>query len=136
MLGFLFPDSPREFPGRRAIKIALRAVHVLCTGVLTGSYLLDASLELRDTWFLAAIVSGVTLLLFDLTETSAFLLQVRGFVVVTKIALVSTLSYWSPHEGYVLACIVLVSVVFSHAPSKVRYYMPFGGQVRGSESRG
>jgi len=136
MLGFLFPDSPREFPGRRAIKIGLRAIHVLCTGVLTGSYLLDAAPELRETWFLAAIASGVILLLFDLTETSAFLLQVRGFVVVTKIVLVSTLAYWTPHEGLVLAGIVLVSVVFSHAPSKVRYFMPFGSKIPGSQSRG
>ena len=39
--------------------------------------------------------------------------------------------------AYLLAAIVLVSVVSSHAPSSVRHRVLFGqGRVRASESRG
>ena len=137
----LFPDPPRELPGQRGIKIALRAVHVLCAGVLTATYLLDLGAEpepiaaAREAWFSATIASGGAILALDLYQSAAFLLQVRGAVLLAKLACVASLGALGDAAGYALAGVVLVSVVSSHAPSRWRYKVLVPG-VRGSRSAG
>ncbi len=133
----LLPAEPRSLPGRRGIKIVLRAVHVLCAGILTGSYVLDANPDLRTAWLAYTIATGSAILLLDLHETAAFLLQVRGLFVVAKIAALWCLPWFGGSQGWVLAGLIVLSVVFSHAPSGVRYRVVFGrGSVRGAASRG
>ena len=133
----LFPDPPRSFPGRRATKISVRAVHVLCAGVLVGSYLLHADEEIRRQWLSATIATGMALLLLDLHESGAFLLQVRGVFVASKIAVLTVLSGFGSFAGFVLAALLILSVVLSHAPSRVRYFVVLGGrQVRGASTKG
>jgi hypothetical protein len=77
------------------------------------------------------------LLLIDLHESAAFLLQVRGLVVIGKIALVAALPGLGTAAAYVLAAALLTSVVLSHAPSGVRYAFVAGrGRLRGACSKG
>jgi hypothetical protein len=133
----LFPAEPRGFRGRRALKVALRAAHVLCAGVLTGAYVLGASEAARHGWLWAAVGSGGAILLLDLHESAAFLLQLRGFVMAAKLALLALLPLFAPHEAWVLAGLVLGSVASSHAPAAFRYRVLVGGsRVRGGQSRG
>ena len=135
--GLLFPDPPRSFKGRRAAKISARAVHVLCAGVMVGSYLLHADEALQYAWLAATVVTGFGLLLIDLHESAAFLLQVRGMIVFGKLGVVALLPALGSVSGYVLAAVLLLSVVMSHAPSSVRYFVVFGrGYVRGACSKG
>ena len=133
----LFPPEPRYFPARRALKISLRAVHVLCAGILTGAYVFDIATALREQWLLATVGSGLLILLLDLHESGAFLLQLRGMLLYVKILTVSLLPYFGAWQPWVLCLLVLLSVISSHAPAKLRYFMIFGrGRIRGSESRG
>jgi hypothetical protein len=133
----LFPAQPREFPGRRALKILLRAVHVLSAGILTGLYIFEAGDVLRDGWLMGAIGSGALLLLLDLHESGAFLLQVRGLVVVGKIAVLAMLPMMDAQAGRMLAALVVASVLSSHAPATVRYFVPFGGnRLGGAKTKG
>ena len=132
-----FPDPPRSFPGRRAAKISARAVHVLCAGVLVGSYLLHADEVLRHRWLTTTVATGFVLLLIDLHESAAFLLQVRGMLVLGKLGIVAMLPALGTAAGYLLAVVLLVSVVLSHAPSRVRYFVVFGrAHVRGARTKG
>jgi hypothetical protein len=128
----LFPDPPRDFPGRRLLKIGLRAAHVVCASLCLGAYAFDPAE--RVPWLVAAIGTGLLIVALDLHESAAFLLQVRGVVVVAKIVALAFL----PHGGaWLLAGIVLVSVLSSHAPGSVRHRMLFGrGRVRPAESHG
>ena len=147
-MSLLFPDPPRDFRGRRALKILVRAVHVLAAGVFTGAHLLEvrfveagASLaEASDpagSWRTLLIASGLAILALDLFESAAFLLQVRGLVVTIKIALLLCLPAFGGHAGALLAALVLASVVFSHAPSRVRYFLLVGrGRIRGASTKG
>jgi hypothetical protein len=137
MRSLLFPDPPRAFPARRLTKISARAAHVLCAGVLVGSHLLQTGRELQDAWLTATVGSGMVLLAIDLHESAAFLLQVRGLVVVGKIGLILALPLLGGAAGYALAAALLVSVVLSHAPSGVRYaFFAGGGRMRGACSKG
>ncbi|MCB9902922.1 MAG: hypothetical protein H6831_00795 [Planctomycetes bacterium] len=143
MPSILFPDPPRELPGQRLIKISLRAVHVLCVGVLTATYLLDLGTnpqrlaEARETWLAATVATGSTILALDLYQSGAFLLQVRGAVLFLKLGCLLFLARMGDAAGYVLAALVLVSVISSHAPSRWRYrVLVGGGRVRGADTPG
>ena len=137
LVALLIPEEPREFPARRWVKMILRATHVLAAGVLCGSYLLGVGDAARLPWLLGAIISGLLILLLDLHESGAFLLQVRGLVVLTKIGILAALPHLGAYAGWMLAGVVMVSVVSSHASSKVRYFVVLGGSgIRGADSKG
>jgi len=137
LIALLIPEEPREFPARRWVKIILRATHVPAAGVLCGTYLLGVGDAARMPWLLGATISGLLILLLDLHESGAFLLQVRGLVVLTKIGILAALPYLGAYAGWVLAGVVVVSVISSHAPSKVRYFVVLGGSgIRGANSKG
>ncbi len=129
---FLFPEPPRDFPGRRLLKIGLRGAHVVCASLCLGAYAFDA--PDRVPWLVAAIMTGVLILALDVHESAAFLLQARGVVVAAKIV---ALAFLPQGGAWLLAGIVLVSVLSSHAPGAVRHRMLFGrGRVRAAETHG
>lgn len=133
----LFPDHPRDFRGRRGLKILLRAGHVLAAGVLTGAWLLHVPETLRAPWLHATVLSGVVLLLLDLHESAIFLLQLRGLFVLLKILALLALPWLLGGQGLVLAALVVLSVVSSHAPSRVRYAIyALRGRFAPSRSKG
>ena len=133
----LFPPEPRSFPARRVFKIALRAAHVLCAGVAAGSYLLSVADPVRSHWMIAAAATGAAMLLLDLQETAVFLLQVRGLIVLIKIGLLGALPLLGPWQGWILAALVGLSVISSHASSKFRYFIVLGkGRYTGAETKG
>jgi len=137
LVALLFPDPPRAFPGRRGLKIVLRAVHVLCAGILVGAYLFAVDSAVRTDWLVGTLATGTLLLLLDLHETAAFLLQVRGVVLVGKLSALAALPWCGDAKPWVLGGIVLVSVVSSHAPGYVRHRVLAGaGRVTGATSQG
>jgi hypothetical protein len=132
----MFPAEPRPLPARRGLKVLLRSLHVLCTGLLTGSYLFGAEAPSRTFWWLAAIVTGLLILLLDLHESGVFLLQVRGLVVVAKFGALASLPLLDGLEAWVLSALVVVSVLSSHAPSRIRYLVVAGSGRGGAKSKG
>ena len=133
----LFPAEPRRLPGRRAMKILLRATHVPCAGILTAAYLFDTGDPARSVWMVGTVVSGLLILLLDLHETGVFLLQVRGLVVFGKIALLAMLPLFEAYRAPVLLALLGISVLSSHAPSGIRYHVPFGGnRFKGASTKG
>ena len=137
LAAILVPDEPRDFTGHRALKLALRASHVLSAGVYAAGHILDVNEAAHDEWFAAALVSGLLILLLDLHESGAFLLQVRGLFLVAKLALLAGLHLAGVESGWALGGLVFASVVSSHAPGSIRHHLVWGrGTIRGAESRG
>jgi hypothetical protein len=119
------------------VKISLRAVHVLAVALLTGGAASGASLEALTPWVLATFATGLLLLAFDLFATCVFVLQVRGLVVFLKLAAFVAMMAAGTLDARVLGALILVSVISSHAPSRVRYYVLLGrGRVRGDTRPG
>jgi hypothetical protein len=131
----LFPDPPRTFFGRRAVKIALRAGHVLCAGAYLGAFVFEVEPAVRQPWFWALLASAVLLLLLDLHETGAFVFEIRGLVVLGKVILMAFLPCFGAAQVWVLGFLVVVSVLSSHAPASVRHRVVVRG-IRGSQTRG
>lgn len=134
---FLFPIEPRTLPGRRWFKIALRAVHVVFACGFLGSFVFDGGVGARPPWTAGVVASGLALLLLDLHESAAVLLQVRGLVVLLKVALLLSLPWLGSAQLGAVIAVVVVSVLSSHAPGKVRYHLVAGrDRIRGSDSMG
>lgn len=133
----VFPPEPRRLPGHRAFKIVLRGLHTLAAGVLCGAYVFDVPDESRSLTLALVIASGLAMLLLDLYESGAFLVQVRGLVLLGKIGLLLCLPLLGEATGLTLCLLFVIAVISSHAPSKVRYYVVLGGQrIRGATSKG
>lgn len=121
---------------QRGLKISLRAAHVLGAGVFTGGLVFGVSSEEMEGWLLLLVVAGVLVLALDVMESPAFLIQTKGVVVVAKLAILGGI-VWSGEGEWLLAPILFVSVVSSHASSGVRHrVLVFGDRVRGSRSNG
>lgn len=137
LIAILAPDEPRDFAGHRALKLALRAGHVLSASVYAAGHILDAGKAGHDEWLAAALISGLLILLLDLYESGAFLLQLRGLFLVAKLALLAGLHLADVESGWALGALVFASVVSSHAPGSVRHYLVWGrGAIRGPDSLG
>ena len=122
----IFPQRPRAFRWRRGLKIVLRAAHVLSASILTGGTLLAVEPARIAPWLTATAVSGLSLVLLDLHESGAFLLQIRGMVVLSKIGLLMILPWLAPWREALFAAILVISVLSSHSPSGIRYFMVLG----------
>jgi hypothetical protein len=120
------------------LKIALRGIHVLAAGILAGSYVLESSPGLQARWLAAAVLSGLLLLLLDVHESCVFLLQIRGYFVIFKLAALGFLYRLEPvPASWLLVVLLVVSVVSSHAPSAIRYAAPLGSRrFRGARTKG
>lgn len=133
----LFPDPPRELPFRRGLKVSLRAAHVLCAGITTGAFVLGVADDARRAWLTATIASGTAILLLDLHESAAFLVQVRGLVLALKLGLLALALSWPAAAPWLLGGLIVLSVLSSHAPSRVRYFVLLGrGRIAPSRSKG
>lgn len=107
---------------KRWTKISLRTLHLLGAlgvggGVIFG---VDKALWL-DYWWLA-LASGVLIMLMDMVANPAWIVQVRGLVIVLKLALLVFLGLNPEWDKLLLLAIVIMSAVISHAPGKLRYY--------------
>ena len=124
VLSVLFPNAPRHLPGRRGIKITLRAGHASCAALLVGAYWFGAEPAAKSVWLHATIGSGALLLALDLHETFAFLCQLRGVVLIGKLLLLAAFVVppFRGHEAGLFATLLFGSVLASHAPSRFRHY--------------
>lgn len=131
----LFPSPTRKIPGRRWVKILLRAIHVCFVCGLVGLFVAHERLD--QFWLVGTGCSGAAILLLDLHASAVFLLQVRGLIVLTKIAAFFTLPALGASALWVLFALVILSVVSSHASSGFRYYLIFGrGRLTTVEDKG
>ncbi len=133
----LGPDRGGKLGGwGRGLKISLRAAHVLGAGVFAGGVVLGVASEELEGWLLLLVGAGAAVLVFDVLESPAFLVQTKGVVVVAKLVVLGAIVA-SGRGEWLLAPILFVSVLSSHAPSAVRHGVwVFGDRVQGGRSNG
>lgn len=132
---WLFPNEKREFAGKRHLTIGLRTLHLMGISGYAGFFLFELA---REQWLylgLLALVSGLLMLLLEIWADGIFLLQMRGLAVLLKLAIFGWILVdptWRV-EGFF--AIILLAGYFSHAPAKVRYYLPFSGVNASSSAK-
>ncbi len=125
LLAFLFPEQPREFPYRRALRITLRALHILTTGVLLGGHIFQQPTDILEPWLWFAILSGLAIFLTDIYSSFAVFFEIRGIVVLLKIALLSLVAIFWEQRIFLLVLILFIGAISSHMPKRYRHKVLF-----------
>ena len=133
-----FPDPPRDFPFRRALRTVLRALHILCGGLLLGAYLFQQPPETSHLWLILAIASGLLLFLTDLHASLAVLFEWRGLVVAVKFALLAMVAWYPEFAVFLLTLILVLGSFISHVSRKIRHRLWWnpGFMIRSDQRRG
>lgn len=121
-MSWIFPEQNRGFPGKRAIRQCLRAVHLAAMIPMLGGYLYAQPFENWQLWHHACLLSGLLLALIDFWSNGIWLLQLRGQIILFKIAV---LWIWHPLPEPALwwtLAIVGLSSWIAHASGDRRYY--------------
>ncbi len=113
---------------KRWTKISLRTLHLLAVAGVGGGILFGLDRHLWQGYWWLALVSGSLMILIDVVPNPVWLVQVRGLVIILKLILLLFLGRYPSLDGYLLAVIIIMSGVISHAPGKLRYYSVYHGR--------
>lgn len=111
-----------DFPGKRWLKISLRALHVMALCGFCGGILFDVPKESWLIYWQLTLFSGLSLLLLDALSNFLWFVQVRGLVIMSKLVLLIGVFQFPELAKVILLIILLMSAVIAHAPSDIRYY--------------
>ncbi len=125
LLTVLFPEQPREFPHRMAMRLSLRALHIMTTGVFLGGHIFHQPISVLEPWLWVAILSGLAILLTDIYSSFAVLFEIRGLVVLLKIALLSLIPFFWEQRIFILVLILFIGAISSHMPKRYRHKLLF-----------
>jgi hypothetical protein len=114
---------------KRWTKISLRTMHLLAVAGVGGGILFGLEKELWINYWWLALVSGVLMMVIDIISNPVWVVQVRGLVIFLKLVLLAFLGNDPSLDSWLLAFIIIISAVISHAPGKLRYYSIFHRSV-------
>jgi len=117
---------------KRWTKISLRTLHLLAVAGVGGGILfgLEEGLWLNYWWL--ALVSGGLMMLIDIISNPVWIVQVRGLAIFLKLILLVFLGSNPALDVWLLAVIIIISGIISHAPGTLRYYSIYHGKVLSS----
>jgi hypothetical protein len=122
----LLPAEPRDFPFRRALRGALRALHILAGGMLLGGHFFGVDAALVLPWAWATALFGAALFATDLHASAAVLFELRGVVILAKIvAMLLVPVFWNARVE-LIGAILLAGALSSHLSGKWRHRLLFG----------
>lgn len=111
-------DHVRDFPGRRAINLGLRSLH-LASIVLLGAALLGAGDIGLGAWL--TLVSGAGMFAGDVWANPAHLREIAGCGVLLKLLLVAVMATQPAFALPIFWSILVLSALLSHAPGALRH---------------
>lgn len=121
----LFPEEPRDFPGRRGLRSILRAGHILTTGVLLGGHVFAQPKEVLLVWLVASVATGAAIFLTDLHASFGVLCELRGALILVKIGLVAAAGVFWDARVPLLVVAVFIGAIGSHMPGVFRHRVLF-----------
>jgi len=110
---------------KRWTKISLRTMHLLAVAGVGGGILFGLDKDLWINYWWLALVSGVLMMAIDIISNPVWVVQVRGLVIFLKLILLALLGNDPSLDVWLLAFIIIISAVISHAPGKLRYYSAY-----------
>jgi len=114
---------------KRWTKISLRTMHLLAVAGVGGGILFGLDKDLWINYWWLALVSGVLMMAIDIISNPVWVVQVRGLVIFLKLILLALLGNDPSLDVWLLAFIIIISAVISHAPGKLRYYSAYHRKV-------
>ena len=119
---------------KRWTKISLRTLHLLAVAGVGGGILFGLEKDLWINYWWLALVSGVLMMVIDIVSNPVWIVQVRGLVIFLKLILLAFLGSNPSLDGWLLAVIIIMSGIISHAPGQLRYYSLYHRKVISSSN--
>jgi len=119
---------------KRWSKISLRTLHLLALAGVGGGVLFGLEKELWINYWWLAMASGTLMMLMDIISNPVWLVQVRGVVIYVKLILLACLGLYPEWDSFIMAVIIIISAIISHAPGKLRYYSIYHRRVITSDN--
>ena len=119
----------RNFPGQRWIRISLRSLHLLFMGLLLGGVAQGLPMSQLPVAYWGTIATGGLFALLDLYNTTVWIFQIKGWVVMAKIFLMAAAGQTEAWSLWLLGSAVILGGVSSHMPGNLRYYSILHGRV-------
>ena len=121
----ILPPEGRRSGGNRALRIALRTVHILGFSVLLGGHWFRVPGEELLTCLYWTVFSGAGLMGLDLLAGFDWLLQLAGVMTAAKLVVLCLIPlFWEQRLDLLLAVLVIGSVG-SHMPGSLRHFYLF-----------
>jgi len=119
---------------KRWTKISLRTLHILAVAGVGGGVLFGLDRDLWINYWWLAMASGILMVIIDWVSNPIWIYQIRGVVIILKLALLLLLGYNSNWDSLILVVIIIISAVISHAPGDIRYYSIYHRKIISSSS--
>ena len=119
---------------KRWTKISLRTLHLLAVAGVGGGILFGLEKDLWINYWWLALVSGLLMMAIDIASNPVWIVQVRGLVIYLKLILLAFLGSNPSVDGWLLAAIIIMSGIISHAPGQLRYYSLYHRKVISSSN--
>jgi len=117
---------PEERKGRalavRVLRTTLRTTHMLAVGAYFGGHVFSVPPERLAPAAVAVLVTGVLFALFEVWSAPVWLFQIRGVATYVKLALIGSVSLFWDQRIWILSLVMVIGVVVSHAPGRIRYF--------------
>jgi uncharacterized membrane protein len=120
----------------RPLRTTLRALHVLAFGAYYGGHVFSVTPERLLPALLAVVTTGILFMLFEIQRAPIWIHQLRGVCTYIKVALLICTAFFWEQRIWILTLIVVLGVVISHAPSRIRYYSLLHRRVLSSHGKG
>ncbi|MDH3355011.1 MAG: hypothetical protein OEL79_07340 [Chromatiales bacterium] len=112
----------------RILNITFRSLHLVGLLGSGGGILFDVIPERVMPWLWLTILSGLALTLLSIWSGKIFLIQLRGMVILLKMAMLLLILYTDGADLILLIGATLLSGFIAHAPGDIRYYSIFHGR--------
>ena len=106
----------------RVLRTTLRTVHVLAVGAYYGGHVFSVPPERLAPAAVAVIATGVLFVIFEVWSAPVWLVQIQGVATYVKLALIASVSLFWDQRIWILSLVMVIGVVVSHAPGRLRYY--------------
>ena len=120
----------------RTLRTTLRALHVLAFGAYYGGHVFSVPAERLLPALVAVVATGALFMLFEIWRAPVWLHQLRGVCTYIKVALLVSVAVFWEQRIWILTLIVVLGVVVSHAPGRLRYYSVLHRRVIATHGKG
>lgn len=114
--------SELHFWLQRIAKTGLRAFHILGVCGIGGGVLLQVPFENWKFYWVLAMATGCTLLLWEVIRDWRWLIQLKGVFTLLKVALLLLFIPFPEYKAAIFTVILLLSVLITHGPANFRHY--------------
>ncbi|MEZ5614933.1 MAG: hypothetical protein R3E35_06935 [Rhodocyclaceae bacterium] len=113
--------AARDFPGKRWLVNVLRAVHLAGVVGLGAGILADMPEGRWMAFGVATLASGLTILALDAWSRPGYCREYVGLAMAGKLLLLGILLAWPAQRDVLFWLILVLSVLFAHAPASLRH---------------